>query len=240
MTTTSRRIGIVCHPAYGGSGVVATELGIALARRGHQVHFVSHSPPFRLAEEHPGIVFHEVDVTSYPLFKYPPYTVALSGKLIQLSRSVGLDVIHVHYAIPHAVAAYLARQALGKGAPRIMTTLHGTDITLLGIDASFHEITRFAIEQSDLVTAVSKNLATATHASFSIEKPVKVIPNFIDPEVFTPALRDDSVRSQYAACGERLVGHLSNFRPVKRIPDVIRTFHLLQRMVRSQIGRAHV
>ena len=229
------RIGIVCHPAYGGSGVVATELGIALAQRGHRVHFVSHAAPFRLAEEHPGIIFHEVDVTSYPLFKYPPYTVALAGKLIEMSRSEALDIIHVHYAIPHAVAAYLARQVLGPGAPKVVTTLHGTDITLIGIDPSFHEITRFAIRESDAVTAVSSHLAAATKSSFAIETPVTVIPNFIDPAAFTPELRSDALRSQYAGCGEILVGHLSNFRPVKRIPDVIRTFHLLQRQVRARL-----
>ncbi len=228
-------IGIVCHPAYGGSGVVATELGIALAQRGHRVHFVSHAPPFRLADEHPGIVFHEVDVTSYPLFKYPPYTVALTGKLIELSRSEALDIIHVHYAIPHAISALLAKAVLGAKAPQIVTTLHGTDITLIGIDPSFHEITRFAIRECDAVTAVSNHLAAATRSSFGIESPVHVIPNFIDPVAFSPDLRSMALRSQYATCGEMLVGHLSNFRPVKRIPDVIRTFHLLQRQLQSRL-----
>ena len=229
------RIALVCHPAYGGSGVVATELGIALARRGHQVHFVSHAPPFRLAEEHPGIAFHEVDVTSYPLFKYPPYTVALAGKLIELAGSEALDLIHVHYAVPHAVSAYLARQVVGQGAPRCVTTLHGTDITLVGIDPSFREITRFAIRESDAVTAVSRNLAEATRTSFGIEKDVRVVPNFIDPDVFKPELRDPALRGQFAAPGEKLIGHLSNFRPVKRIPDVIRTFHCIQRQVRARL-----
>ncbi len=229
------KIGIVCHPAYGGSGVVATELGIALARRGHRVHFVSHAIPFRLAEEQPGIVFHEVDVTSYPLFKYPPYTVALAGKLVELAKAEELDLIHVHYAIPHAVSAYLCRQILGQRSPKIVTTLHGTDITLIGIDASFREITRFAINQSDAVTAVSQYLAEETRSSFGPDREVRVIPNFVDPIAFSPDLRSAAVRSHHAACGEKLIGHLSNFRPVKRIPDVIRAFHLIQKKVPARL-----
>lgn len=229
------KIGIVCHPAYGGSGVVATELGIALARRGHRIHFVSHAVPFRLVEEHPGIVFHEVDVTSYPLFKYPPYTDALAGKLVEMSREEELDIIHVHYAIPHAVAAYLCRQILGSRSPKIVTTLHGTDITLVGIDASFREITRFAINQSDAVTAVSRYLAEETRTSFSPEKEIQVIPNFIDSAALSPELRSQALRSQHSTSCEALIGHLSNFRPVKRIPDVIRTFHLLQKKVPARL-----
>lgn len=229
------RISIVCHPAYGGSGVVATELGLALAAGGHQVHVVSHAMPFRLAEDQPGIVFHEVDVTSYPVFKYPPYTVALAGKLVELARKEKLDIIHVHYAIPHAVSAYLARRILGPEAPRIVTTLHGTDITLIGIDETFRDITRFVINESDAVTAVSEYLARETHASFQPDKPVRVIPNFIHPDVLHPGLRDPALRAIHAPCGEKLVGHLSNFRPVKRVPDVIRTFHLLQRKVPARL-----
>jgi N-acetyl-alpha-D-glucosaminyl L-malate synthase BshA len=229
------RVGIVCHPAYGGSGVVATELGLALARLGHRIHFVSHALPFRLGIEHPNIVFHEVDVTTYPLFKYPPYTAALVGKLVELSKTEKLDIIHVHYAIPHAVSAYLCRQILGDRSPRAVTTLHGTDITLLGIDRSFHEITRFVINQSDAVTAVSSYLAEKTRTSFQPEKEVRVIPNFINPAALSPALRSPEVRARYAEPGEMLVGHLSNFRPVKRIPDVICAFHLLQKEVPARL-----
>jgi N-acetyl-alpha-D-glucosaminyl L-malate synthase BshA len=228
-------IGIVCHPTYGGSGVVATELGLALAKKGHRVHFVSHALPFRLPEAYPNTFFHEVDVTSYPLFKYPPYTLALAGRLVDLCRLEMLDVIHVHYAIPHAVAAYLCRQILGSPVPKIVTTLHGTDITLLGIDRSFHEVTRFGIQKSDAVTAVSRNLATETEDSFRPGVTIRVIPNFVDTDEFTPALRDPKLREAHAEPCEMLVGHLSNFRQVKRIPDVIRTFHLLQRKVPARL-----
>jgi len=229
------KIGIVCHPTYGGSGVVATELGLALAGRGHRIHFVSHALPFRLPEAYPNTVFHEVDVTSYPLFKYPPYTLALAGRLVDLCRQEMLDVIHVHYAIPHAVAAYLCRQVLGSPVPKIVTTLHGTDISLIGIDPSFYEITRFGINKSDAVTAVSRNLASETEVSFRPDVKIQVISNFIDTEVFTPALRDPEVRAAHADPCEMLVGHLSNFRQVKRIPDVIRAFHLLQRKVPARL-----
>lgn len=228
-------IAIVCHPTYGGSGVVATELGLALAAKGNNVHFVSHALPFRLPSGHPNTVFHEVDVTSYPLFKYPPYTHALAGKLVDLCRAVSLDILHVHYAIPHSISAYLCRQILGSRVPRIVTTLHGTDITLIGIDRSFYEITRFGINQSDAVTAVSKYLADETRSSFRLDADIRVIPNFINPSSFSPRFRDPLVRSLYAAQDEMLLGHLSNFRAVKRIPDVLRVFHLLQRQVPSRL-----
>lgn len=229
------KLGIVCHPTYGGSGVVATELGLALAARGHRIHFVSHALPFRLTEAHENVSFHEVDVTSYPLFKYPPYSLALAGKLADLCRQEALDVLHVHYAIPHAISAYLCRQILGSDRPRIVTTLHGTDITLIGIDASFQEITRFGINQSDAVTAVSRHLADATRAHFNPEVDVRVIPNFINPDLFSPGLRDPRVRSAYAEPREKLIGHLSNFRQVKRPHDIIRAFHLIQRKVPSRL-----
>jgi len=229
------KIGVVCHPAYGGSGVVATELGLAMARRGHRVHFVSHALPFRLVVEHPNVTFHEVDVTTYPLFKYPPYAIALAGKLVELCVQEKLDVLHVHYAIPHAVSAYLCRQILGDRAPRIITTLHGTDITLIGIDSSFYEITRFVINSSDAVTAVSNYLAEKTRASFETEVKIRVIPNFVHPTNFSPSLRNRDIRARYAEDGEMLVGHLSNFRPVKRISDVICAFHLLQREVPARL-----
>jgi N-acetyl-alpha-D-glucosaminyl L-malate synthase BshA len=228
-------IGIVCHPTYGGSGVVATELGLALASRGHSVHFVSHALPFRLPEDHSNTFFHEVGVTTYPLFKYPPYSDALAGHLADICRQEMLDVIHAHYAIPHAVSAYLCRQILGNTYPRIVTTLHGTDITLVGIDSSFWEITRFGIQQSDAVTAVSDYLAEETRSKFHPDRRIQVIPNFIDTARFHPSHRDSLLRSLYAEPGEMLLGHLSNFRPVKRIPDVIRAFHLIQKKVPARL-----
>lgn len=226
---------MVCHPTYGGSGVVATELGLALAAKGNKVHFVSHALPFRLPANHPNTAFHEVDVTSYPLFKYPPYTHALAGKLVDLCRAVSLDILHVHYAIPHSISAYLCRQILATRAPRIVTTLHGTDITLIGIDRSFYEITRFGINQSDAVTAVSRFLAEETRSSFRPDVEIRVLPNFINPAAFSPRLRDPLVRSLYAEGDEMLLGHVSNFREVKRIPDVLRIFHILQRKVPSRL-----
>lgn len=228
-------IAILCHPTYGGSGVVATELGLALASRGHKVHFVSYALPFRLPESHPNTFFHEVGVTSYPLFKYPPYSHALAGTLVDICRQEMLDIVHAHYAIPHAVSAYLCRQILESRLPRIVTTLHGTDITLIGIDPSFYEITRFGINKSDAVTAVSTYLAEATRASFRPDVDIRVIPNFIDTALYSPALRDPLRRSLYAPPGEFLIGHLSNFRSVKRIPDVIRAFHLIQRKVPARL-----
>jgi N-acetyl-alpha-D-glucosaminyl L-malate synthase BshA len=229
------KIAIVCHPTFGGSGVVASELGLALARRGHKVHFVSHAMPFRLPASHPNTSFHEVEVSDYPLFTYPPYSHALAGKLISICREEALDIIHAHYAIPHAVSAYLCRQALGTRLPKIVTTLHGTDITLVGLDASFYEITRFGINQSDAVTAVSAYLAKATREDFRPEVEVRVIPNFIDGKAFTPALRNPALRAVHAAPGEFLLGHMSNFRRLKRIPDVIRTFHLVQKEVPARL-----
>jgi N-acetyl-alpha-D-glucosaminyl L-malate synthase BshA len=234
-STQPLKIGILCHPTYGGSGIVATELGLALAERGHHIHFVSHALPFRLPEGHPNTFFHEVGVTTYPLFKYPPYSHVLSGTLVDLCRREMLDVIHAHYAIPHALCAYLCRQILGTSTPRIVTTLHGTDITLIGIDSSFREITRFGIQQSDAVTAVSEYLADATVSRFDPGVDIRVIPNFIDPERFSPRLRSAERRARFAEPGEVLIGHLSNFRPVKRIPDVIRTFHRVQKKIPARL-----
>lgn len=229
------RLGIVCHPTYGGSGVVASELGLALADRGYTVHFVSHDRPFRVPEDCPQTTFHKVDVTSYPLFQYPPYTLALASKLFELCKTEKLDLLHVHYAVPHASAAYLCGQMLGDARPAIVTTLHGTDITLIGIDPSFYEITRFSINQSDAVTAVSNYLAEETKADFRVEKDIDVVPNSVDPAVFTPELRSASERVRFAATDELLIGHLSNFRSVKRIPDVVRTFALIQKKLPARL-----
>ncbi|HEX8154210.1 MAG TPA: N-acetyl-alpha-D-glucosaminyl L-malate synthase BshA, partial [Thermoanaerobaculia bacterium] len=213
------RIGITCYPTFGGSGVVATELGVALAKGGDDVHFISYAPPSRLNFMHERVHFHEVTVTPYPLFDpYPPYTLALATKMAEVAAYERLDVLHVHYAIPHAISAYLAKQILQERL-KVITTLHGTDITLVGRDVSYLPITKFGIEVSDGVTAVSTWLKDETTANFSTSKEIEVIPNFVDPARFH--------RSKSAYCNvfggadEKLVCHVSNFRPVKRIMDVI-------------------
>lgn len=218
------KIAIAGHPTYGGSGVVAAELGMALAERGHEVHFVSYQAPFRIDPLHPRVTFHEVEVTSYPLFRYPPYALALATKLLGVVRTHGVELIHAHYAIPHSIAAHLAQEMSGEHRVDTVTTLHGTDITLVGSDPSFYEITRFAIERSDAVTAVSAYLADASVERFRLERPVEVIPNFIDPGEYSPEHRDVELRRRFAEDGEVLLCHISNFRPVKRIPDVIEIF----------------
>jgi L-malate glycosyltransferase len=224
------RVGVICHPTYGGSGAVAAELGLALAARGHRIHVFSHALPFRLPAARPGVVFHEVQVTAYPLFKYPPYLLSLATKVVEVCREEPLELIHAHYAVPHAVCAYLVKKMLpGAAMPRSITTLHGTDITLVGIDSSFFEVTRFAIEASDGVTAVSDQLAGETRRLFRIESEVEVIPNFVDTVRFNPGLRSPTARAAYAEPDEPLLGHVSNFREVKRIPDVIRTFCKIRR-----------
>jgi N-acetyl-alpha-D-glucosaminyl L-malate synthase BshA len=223
------RIGITCYPTYGGSGVVATELGLELAARGHEIHFVTYAPPIRLVElnHQPElarrICYHEVEVMNYPLFDYPPYDLALATKMVEVAEHYQLDLLHVHYAIPHSVSAYLAQAMLAPRHLPFVTTLHGTDITLVGQDRSFLPITRFAIEQSDGVTAVSQNLREVTRREFKVQKPIEVIPNFVNCDRYQRR-RDDATRKQFAADGEFLIAHLSNFRPVKRIPDVIEIF----------------
>ncbi len=228
-------IAIICHPTIGGSGVVAAELGIALAERGHEVHVVSYVRPVRVSETQPSLHFHEVPITRYPLFKYPPYTLALATKLAALARERPIDILHAHYAIPHAISAYLCRQMLGGQAPKIVTTLHGTDITLLGLDESFYEITRFSLQQSDGVTAVSSYLAHETQQRFCTDCPAEVIYNFIDLEKFSPASADLALRARYGCGDEALIGHLSNFRWVKRPQDVIRTFHRVAQQIRARL-----
>ncbi len=228
-------IAIICHPTIGGSGVVAAELGMALAERGHDVHIVSYLRPVRVTEAKPRVHFHEVPITRYPLFQYPPYTLALATKLATLSREHPIDVMHAHYAIPHAVSAYLAKQMLGDRSPKIVTTLHGTDITLLGLDETFYEITRFSLLQSDGVSAVSAYLARETEERFCTECPAEVIYNFVDPERFTPAKFDPQLRAKYACPDEALIGHLSNFRWVKRPQDVVKTFHRIAQHIPAQL-----
>jgi N-acetyl-alpha-D-glucosaminyl L-malate synthase BshA len=217
------KIGITCYPTYGGSGVVATELGKALAQRGHEIHFISYSLPFRLQHYHERIFFHEVEMVDYPLLEHPPYAIALAAKMSEVGAQAGLDVFHVHYAMPHAVSAFLARAILGQGRPKIVTTLHGTDITLVGNDRSLFPMTRFALEQSDGVTCVSHYLQAKTREVFETTRPLRVIPNFVDTRRFSPEPRPD-LRKHLAPHGERILGHLSNFRPVKRVPDAVRVF----------------
>ena len=216
-------IGITCYPSYGGSGVVGAELGIELAKRGHSIHFISYAPPMRLddGQARERIHFHAVDMLSYPLFDYPPYTDALASKLFEVATAERLDLIHVHYAIPHSVSAFLAREMLkvSRYLP-IVTTLHGTDITLVGRDPSFLPITRFGIEQSDAVTAISNYLRDATHETFCTGCDIQVIYNFIDAEYYRRAPNED-VRRSLAPNGEKIILHVSTFRPIKRITDCV-------------------
>lgn len=217
------KIGITCYPTYGGSGVVATELGKALAQRGHEIHFISYSLPFRLTHYHERIFFHEVEMVDYPLLEHPPYAIALAAKMAGIGGQVGLDFFHVHYAMPHAVSAFLARAILGKRAPKIITTLHGTDITLVGNDRSLFPMTQFALEQSNGVTCVSRYLEAKTREVFETTRPIRVIPNFVDTKRFAPQ-GQSSLREHLAPHGEQVLAHLSNFRSVKRAPDAVRVF----------------
>ena len=220
------KIGITCYPTYGGSGAVAPELGIALASRGHEVHFITYQQPFRLPSFLPRIYFHEVDVGRYPLFEYPPYDLALAVRMHEVVKTHGLDLLHVHYAIPHATSAWIAREMLRETSSdvKVITTLHGTDITIVGQDPSFHPITKFSIEKSDRITAVSQFLRQETFHAFGCTAcDVKVIYNFIDPAIYDRAIYPPILREQLN--GERRVlMHVSNFRPVKRVVDIIRVF----------------
>jgi len=217
------KIGITCYPTYGGSGVVATELGIELAARGHEIHFISYAMPIRLSEAHERIYFHEVEVTSYPLFDHPPYTLALATRMYEVAEEASLDLLHVHYAIPHSVSALLARMMSQRKRLPFITTLHGTDITLVGNDRSYLPITRFSIEESDGVTAISNYLRDRTIRDFDIKRPIEVIPNFVNCDLYMRC-PDQSARERWAKNGEPILMHLSNFRPVKRITDVVEIF----------------
>jgi N-acetyl-alpha-D-glucosaminyl L-malate synthase BshA len=216
------KIGITCYPTYGGSGVVATELGKELAVRGHDIHFISYALPIRLTVTD-RILFHEVEVLSYPLFEYPPYDLVLATKMAEVTARYNLDILHVHYAIPHSISAYLAKMMLPDRKTPFVTTLHGTDITLVGNDRSYLPITRFGIEQSDAVTAVSQYLRQRTVDEFQIRRPISVIPNFVNCDVYSRAT-EGSLRQKYANTNEFIFIHISNFRPVKRIEDVIAVF----------------
>jgi L-malate glycosyltransferase len=230
------KIGIVCYPTFGGSGVVATELGKALAQEGHQVHFITYSQPSRLDFLNENLFYHEVEFRSYPLFEYPPYELALASKIVNVALNEGLDLVHVHYAIPHASAAYMAKQILkthGITLP-VVTTLHGTDITLVGKDASYEPVVTFSINQSDGVTAVSEDLKRETLEYFNITTDIQVIPNFIDLEKFKKQKKDHFKR---AICpeGEALIVHTSNFRKVKRIPDVLQVFYNINKVIPAKL-----
>ena len=231
------KIGIACYPTYGGSGALATELGIELAARGHEIHFITYAQPFRLTSFHEGLFFHEVEVPHYPLFEYPPYSLALTVRMHEVARQHDLQIMHAHYAIPHAEAAWVARQMLSREGRdlKVVTTLHGTDITLVGQDPSFWSITRFSVEQSDGVTAVSEYLRKETHRAFECDRlDIRVVPNFIDPEIYRPG-RDDCHLRALAPHGERIVMHISNFRKVKRVNDVVRTFAGIRREIGSRL-----
>jgi N-acetyl-alpha-D-glucosaminyl L-malate synthase BshA len=219
---TPLRIGITCYPTFGGSGIIATEIGLSLARRGHAVHFICYDVPRRLERPEANVTFHRVEVRDYPLFQYSSYPLALASKMVEVATQQKLDLLHVHYAIPHAASAYMARQILGPGAPKIVTTLHGTDITLVGNERAFLPITRFSIVESDAITVPSRYLAEATYANLDIPRavPIEVIPNFVDSEKFRPAPLQKVAP---------ILIHNSNFRPLKRVDDVIRIFAIVKR-----------
>jgi L-malate glycosyltransferase len=232
-------VGIVCYASVGGSGVVATELGKMLARRGHEVHLISTDTPFRLGEFQAGLMFHQVSMPSYPLFREPQYLLALANTMVQVARTYRLDILHAHYAVPHATAAYLAQQVLsveGVAAPRIVTTLHGTDITLVGSDVSYSEIVAFSIDRSDGVTAVSESLRQATCRDLRMTRDIAVIPNFLDSgahrRLDLPALRERFTRGDPET---NIVVHVSNFRPVKRIDAVLSVFDRIRRAVPARL-----
>ena len=229
-------IGIVCYPTFGGSGVVATELGKALAQEGHKVHFITYSQPSRLDFLNENLYYHEVEFHSYPLFEYPPYELALASKMVSVAMNEKLDLLHVHYAIPHASAAYMAKQILkthGITVP-VVTTLHGTDITLVGKDASYEPVVTFSINQSDGVTAVSEDLKRETYQHFKITKDIEVIPNFIDLAKFKKQ-KKDHFKKAICPANEMLIVHTSNFRPVKRISDVIKVFNNIHKEIPSKL-----
>lgn len=229
------KIGITCYPTYGGSGVVATELGKALALRGHQVHFISYALPFRLNQYIENIYFHEVEISNYPLFEFPLYSLSLASKMVEVAMYEKLDLLHVHYAIPHASSAYLAKQILNKKIDlKITTTLHGTDITLVGLEPSFLPLVKFSIEESDGVTAVSRYLKEKTLTNYHIEKDIEVIPNFVDTEVFKRKV-DCAFRKHIAPNNEKILVHTSNFRPVKRVADVIHIFNNVLKEVPTKL-----
>ncbi|MEJ7610735.1 MAG: N-acetyl-alpha-D-glucosaminyl L-malate synthase BshA [Ferruginibacter sp.] len=229
-------IAIVCYPTYGGSGVLATELGKALADKGHNIHFITYREPVRLSGFHTNIFYHEVRVPTYPLFDFPPYETALASTMVDVVKNHDIDLLHVHYAIPHASAAYMAKQILAKQAKHIpvITTLHGTDITLVGRDKTYSPVVTFSMEESDLLTAVSENLKEETYRNFSIDKPIEVIYNFVDVKRFHKK-PISAFKQLIAPNGERIIIHASNFRKVKRVDDVIKTFQLIAKEIPAKL-----
>ncbi len=217
------KIGVVCYPTFGGSGVVATELGLELAARGHDVHFVSYDPPARYRCPSERVTFHEVETPSYPLFRYPPYLLSMASTMADVAENEKLDLFHVHYAIPHTISACIAREILGRSGMPIVTTLHGTDITIVGRRREYFRVVKFALESSSGVTAVSRSLAEETREAFEFEGGIEVIPNFIEADRYRPEFSPD-VRERFASPSEKLVVHISNFRPVKNVPDVVKVF----------------
>jgi N-acetyl-alpha-D-glucosaminyl L-malate synthase BshA len=233
------KIGITCYPTYGGSGVVATELGLELAQRGHDIHFISYAQPIRLTEPQPHIHFHEVEVSRYPLFDYPPYDLALATRMAEVAELYDLDLLHVHYAIPHSVSALLARQMLASGPSKrclpFVTTLHGTDITLVGLDRSYLPITRYSIEESDGVTAISEYLREKTLKEFEIKNDIEVVYNFVNCDLYIRDADAGRRRKEYAPGDEKILVHLSNFRPVKRLTDVVEIFDRVRKRIPSKL-----
>jgi N-acetyl-alpha-D-glucosaminyl L-malate synthase BshA len=225
------KIGITCYPTYGGSGVLATELGKALAKRGHQIHFISYAMPMRLNGGFDNNIFyHEVEMTTYPVFEFPLYTPALASKMVEVANFEGLDLLHVHYAIPHATSAYLAKKMIQNDKFRVVTTLHGTDITLVGLEPSFLSVMKFSIEKSDGVTAVSRHLKEKTLTNYAINKEIDVIPNFVDVEEYRH-VDDSCIRRKFSLDDKRILIHVSNFRPVKRVTDVVKIFDIVQKKI---------
>jgi N-acetyl-alpha-D-glucosaminyl L-malate synthase BshA len=225
------RIGITCYPTYGGSGIVATELGLELAARGHEIHFISYANPIRLDPDTPGIHYHEVEVTTYPLFQYPPYTLALASRMAEVAARHNLDLLHVHYAIPHSISALLAQQMMTDRRLPFITTLHGTDITLVGTAPSYFPITKFSIERSDGITTISEYMKRRTVDFFGVEKPIRVIPNFVNCSLYRP---NEEARRE----GRKRILHISNFRPVKRVLDCVRAFAKVREHVDAELVMA--
>ena len=222
------RIGITCYPTYGGSGIVATELGLELAQRGHEVHFISYANPIRLDPDTPGIHYHEVEVSTYPLFQYPPYSLALASRMAEVAERHKLDLLHVHYAIPHSISALLAQQMVTERCLPFITTLHGTDITLVGADRSYFRITKFSIEQSDGITTISEYMRQRTVDFFGVRNPIEVIHNFVNCDLYRP---DEEARAH----GRKRILHISNFRPVKRVLDCVRALARVRKEVDAEL-----
>lgn len=225
------RIGITCYPTYGGSGIVATELGLELALRGHEVHFISYANPIRLDPDTPRIYYHEVEVSTYPLFQYPPYSLALASRMSEVAEQQKLDLLHVHYAIPHSISALLAQQMTTERRLPFITTLHGTDITLVGADRSYFPITKFSIERSDGVTTISEYMRQRTIDFFGVANPIEVIHNFVNCSLYHP---DEEARSK----GRKRILHISNFRPVKRVLDCVEAFAQVRRHIDAELVMA--